>query len=116
MKPLITVIIPAYNAHDTIQAAIQSIYNTNYDNLEILISDDNSDIGYKYLFKTYPDIKIIRSNINFGAGVARQKAIDIANATSALVCLKHGSQDSMPNKEEVFKVLEGGIKWRKDQL
>ena len=78
MKPLITVIIPAYNAHDTIQAAIQSIYNTNYDNLEILISDDNSDIGYKYLFKTYPDIKIIRSNINFGAGVARQKAIDIA--------------------------------------
>lgn len=84
MKPLITVIIPAYNAYETIKAAIQSVFNTNYDNLEILVSDDGSEKSYQYLFLFYPKIKIIHSKRNFGAGVARQKALD--KATGDFVC------------------------------
>lgn len=73
----ITVIIPAFNAHDIIENAINSVYNTklSHQNVEIIISDDNSYKPYDYLKDKYPDIKIIRSNKNRGAGIARQLAI-----------------------------------------
>lgn len=73
----ITVIIPAFNAHDTIKDAIDSIYETKlpYQNIEVIISDDNSIKPYDYLKENYPDIKIICSNKNRGAGIARQLAI-----------------------------------------
>ncbi|HEU0080899.1 MAG TPA: glycosyltransferase family 2 protein [Candidatus Paceibacterota bacterium] len=42
MKPLITVIIPAHNNAQTIEAAVRSIADQTYDRLEILVIDDNS--------------------------------------------------------------------------
>jgi len=42
MKPLISVIIPAHNNEKTIETAIRSILTQTWDNLEVLIIDDNS--------------------------------------------------------------------------
>ena len=44
-KPLISVIIPAYNCEKTIETAIDSIINQTYKNLEIIVIDDNSSDG-----------------------------------------------------------------------
>jgi glycosyltransferase involved in cell wall biosynthesis len=41
-SPLVSVCIPTYNGEDYILEALQSVVNQSYDNLEILISDDNS--------------------------------------------------------------------------
>lgn len=75
--PLISVIIPVYNRKDVIENAIISIYDTHYPNLEIIISDDASDESYNFLYDKYKDIRIIRSSRNYGAGVARQRGIDV---------------------------------------
>ena len=40
--PLVSVIMPAYNAEKYIQEAIDSILNQSYANLELLIFDDGS--------------------------------------------------------------------------
>ncbi len=42
MNPLISVIIPAYNSAKTISTAIESMLNQTYDNLEIIVVNDNS--------------------------------------------------------------------------
>lgn len=41
-KPLVSVIIPAYNAEKYVEQAIRSIMNQTYKNLEILVTDDSS--------------------------------------------------------------------------
>lgn len=71
--PKISVIIPAYNAHETICAAIQSVLDTGYPNLEIIVSDDAS--GKPYDLSAYPGVTVLRSEENRGAGVARQRAL-----------------------------------------
>ena len=76
----ISVVIPVYNRHDTIRNAIKSIYaqNWNKNKLEIILSDDNSEKPFDYLLEKFPDLKIIRSTKNSGAGVARQRGMNIA--------------------------------------
>ena len=44
-QPLISVIIPAHNSQETIKAAIDSILNQTYPNVEIIVIDDNSTDG-----------------------------------------------------------------------
>jgi len=41
-SPLISIIIPVYNAEKTITTAVQSILNNDYPNLEIILIDDGS--------------------------------------------------------------------------
>lgn len=78
--PSISVIIPIYNRHDCVKTALNSVYSQNWNrnDLEVILSDDNSDKPFDYLLKDYPDLKIIRADVNRGAGVARQRALDIA--------------------------------------
>lgn len=83
-NPKISVIIPVFNMHASIASAIDSVYATGYKNIEIILSDDGSDKSYNELLTKYQDIKIIRSEINLGAGVARQKALNIC--TGDWVC------------------------------
>lgn len=41
-QPLVSVIIPVYNAEKYVEQAVRSIMNQTYKNLEILITDDCS--------------------------------------------------------------------------
>ncbi|WP_414675432.1 glycosyltransferase family 2 protein, partial [Methylocaldum sp.] len=41
-RPLVTVVIPAFNASRTIAATLDSVVAQTYDNLEILVVDDGS--------------------------------------------------------------------------
>lgn len=40
IKPLVSVIIPAYNSNDTINETLNSVFNQSYENLELIIIDD----------------------------------------------------------------------------
>ncbi len=70
-KPAISIIIPAYNAEDTVGACIESLLTQRTDSpFEILLVDDGSTDGTAETASRYPEVKVLRQS-NAGAGVAR---------------------------------------------
>ena len=59
-SPLVSIIMPAYNAEKYIANSIQSIVNQTYDNLELLIVDDCSTDSTKHIMENFAkrDIRI----------------------------------------------------------
>ena len=60
-QPLVSVIIPCYNAEKYVEVSVRSIMNQTYKNLEILIIDDcSNDSTYEILESlANPDKRII---------------------------------------------------------
>ena len=75
--PLVSVLIPAYNASKTIERAINSVLNQTYLNYEILViddcsTDDTADIIKKFFLKK---IKFIQNKKNIGEANSRNTLI-----------------------------------------
>ena len=91
-NPLLSIIIPYYNAHQYIEETIKSILKSFYKNKEIIIVDDGSDNYYsikklKEIKNKYPQVKIVHkengglaSARNFGAFHASGKIIAFLDA------------------------------------
>jgi len=71
---MISVIIPAYNSSSFIKRAIDSVLNQIYTDLELIIVDDCSTDNTYDVCKAYTDprIRVIKNEINQGAGISRQ--------------------------------------------
>jgi len=52
-KPLVTVVMPVYNAGDFLVPAIESILNQTFQNFEFIIVDDASNDGSKAVIRSY---------------------------------------------------------------
>lgn len=80
---MIDVIIPAYNAHETINKTLLSICLQKIKNkITVYIVDDVSDKNYDdtiNLFKDRLNIKYLKLNKNSGPGVARQYGMEHSN-------------------------------------
>ena len=78
--PRIDVIIPAYNAHDTLRRTLGSIIAQDIvDDLDVIIVNDCSDKDYSEfveMFSKFVNIREIKLEKNGGPGVARQKGIE----------------------------------------
>lgn len=81
---MIDVIIPAYNARETIDRTLYSIaYQRNSSNLNVYIINDASEFDYKSqvdFFSNFINIKELKLNKNSGPGAARQYGIDHSNS------------------------------------
>lgn len=77
----IGLVIPSYNAHDTIRKLLHSIcVFTFVSTVDVLIVDDYSDKPYDYLKEAFPELnlEIIRLEKNYGPGHARNLGINWA--------------------------------------
>ncbi|PDT10135.1 MULTISPECIES: glycosyltransferase family 2 protein [unclassified Rhizobium] len=84
--PLITVVIPAYNAEKTLLETLQSVSNQSYDKLEILVVDDGSRDGTFALAGDYSLIdRRVRILRQANGGVARARNHGIGEARGAYV-------------------------------
>lgn len=68
MKPLISVLMPAFNSGKFIKQSIDSILNQTYTNFELLIADDGSTDNTKKVISGFNDsrIKIFHNEFNLG--------------------------------------------------
>lgn len=117
-RPLVSIIVPVYNAEHYIEKCLKSLIYQDYNNLEIILIDDGSSDNGIYIceqIKKIDDrIKIIKKQ-NEGVSVARNIGVQAAtgeyivfvdaddwlekNAVSYLVklCLKNQAECAMAN-------------------
>ncbi len=80
-NPLISVIIPVYNAEEFLESSLRSVMDQTYKNLEIIcINDGSTDNSLSILQRMKGEDKRIRviSDVNHGAGAARNTGMDHA--------------------------------------
>nr|WP_240194846.1 glycosyltransferase family 2 protein [Desulfobulbus rhabdoformis] len=80
IAPLVSVILPAWNASRTIQAAINSVLQQSVFDLELIVCNDASTDTTEKLVQEVndPRIFIINNQMNMGPGQARDQAISLA--------------------------------------
>tara|TARA_B100001057_G_scaffold328426_1_gene328799 strand:- start:835 stop:1581 length:747 start_codon:yes stop_codon:yes gene_type:complete len=80
---LVSVIIPYYKKRNFVKETILSVLNQSYDNLEIIIIYDDTNLNdlefLREISKSDNRIKIINNNKRLGAGPSRNKGIERSN-------------------------------------
>ena len=80
-EPLVSIVIPIYNAEQYLEESIRSVLDQSYGNLQIICVDDGStDNSLKIAEKLKNDDSriVLISKENEGAGVARNKGMEVA--------------------------------------
>ena len=78
--PLISIIIPAYNPDESFCKTILSVLNQTYENFELIIIDDGSEIDTTSIINKFDDQRIIYHKLEHkNANVARNYGIAISN-------------------------------------
>jgi glycosyltransferase involved in cell wall biosynthesis len=103
----VSICIPLYNHENYIDRCINSILKQTYQNIEIIISDDNStdnSVANVEKFKD-PRIKLIKNKINFGTSINVNKAIEMASGDYIITL----SSDDMLYENTIDKYLQKTI-------
>jgi glycosyltransferase involved in cell wall biosynthesis len=104
-KPLVSIIIPAYNASKFITDAINSIHHQTYTNYEIIIVDDGSADGTIKIVENFGDKVQLVQQEHGGIGKARNAGI--AKAHGKLIAFLDADDVWLPTKlEEQIQYLE----------
>lgn len=79
MEPVVSVIVPAYNAEKTIEKCLESLLNQTLKEIEIIVINDCSKDNTLKILKKYKNkIKLIDNKENLGPAASRNKGLDIA--------------------------------------
>ncbi len=101
-RPLVSIIVPAYNAESTIPTVLRSLQAQTWDALEILVVDDASTDAttdkVRDFIQSDPRIRLVTHTINQGAYAARNTGLTLATGEFITI---HDSDDwSHPQKIE----------------
>ncbi|HFU3805249.1 TPA: glycosyltransferase family 2 protein [Streptococcus suis] len=101
-SPLVSVIIPMYNATLFIEETIQTVLQQTYSNTEIIVVDDcSTDTSYEVvsqLCQRYQNISLLQNKKNSGVGISRN--IGVAKATGKFICFLDADDIWLPDKLE----------------
>ena len=98
MYKKLSVLIPVYNEKDTIKTCVESVLKADINNmdLEIIISDNNSNDGTKEILKLFDDqrIKVLFREKNNGKGANIKNALKVASGD--LILFQDGDLEYSP--------------------
>ena len=94
--PLVTVVIPTYNQASYLPAAIQSVLEQDYPNVELVVVDDGSTDATPGVIAGYGDALVHLGQPNRGAANALNAGIRAA--TGSLVCWLSSDDVFLPGK------------------
>jgi hypothetical protein len=94
--PLVSVLVAAHDAADTIESTIDSLLHQSYQNLEILVGDDASTDGTVDRIRRDPRVRLFRSQRNQGAYHLRNALL--AHARGELVTFHDADDLALPSR------------------
>lgn len=113
-QPLVTVIMPAYNAEKYIAAAISSVLSQSYGELELLVIDDCSSDKSVEIAESFgqsdPRVKVLRNARNVGVARTRNRGLDMARGEWIALL----DSDDIWRQDKLEKQLEIAAKSRAD--
>lgn len=109
LNPLVSIIIPAYNAEKYIGFAVDSVLDQTYQKFEILIIDDGSQDNTRKIMEEYSKkddrIRLLYNEHNLGVAATRNKGIELAKGF--YICFLDSDDMWVSTKiEEQIQVLE----------
>jgi glycosyltransferase involved in cell wall biosynthesis len=107
-NPLITVVIPAFNAGQTIERALRSVLSQTYRPLQVIVVDDAStdQTSAKVTAFGWRDVELVRLDRQAGAGMARNAGI--LRADGDYVAFLDADDEWLPEKTcRQFQELHG---------
>jgi glycosyltransferase involved in cell wall biosynthesis len=106
-QPLVTVLMPVYNAEDFLREAIDSILTQTYTNFEFLIIDDGSNDNSDNIISSYKDerIRYRKNERNLALIATLNKGFELANGK--YIVRMDADDVSMPMRlEKQIEILE----------
>jgi len=76
-NPLVSIVIPAYNACQFLPESLESVFKQEYRPIEVIVVDDGSTDGTYELLRSRDDLRLIRQE-NKGEAAARNAGITLA--------------------------------------
>jgi len=77
-NPLVTVVIPTYKRLKSLSRAINSVYNQTYDNIEIIIINDDPNSDIEKFIDIKKNVELINHKQNQGPSATRNSGIQRA--------------------------------------
>lgn len=100
--PLVSVIIPCYNAQDTIRECLTSILDSQYSHFEIIVIDDCSGDETRSrvseIAKNFPQIKLVKQKEN--GGPAKGRNTGASNASGDILFFVDSDTTMLPDAIE----------------
>lgn len=104
MKELVSVVITTFGRIDSLKRAIESVIRQSYENLEIIVVDDNNDLNLKRevsrIVQSFGDsrLKLVVNDKNVGGAVSRN--IGIKNSRGNLISFLDDDDEYLPERIE----------------
>lgn len=110
MQPLVSVVIPCYNAEKWIEECIQSVFKQDYERVEIIVVDDcSTDRSVQNIWQ-YP-VRLIRNSSNLGE--CKTSDIGFKSARGVYIC-RLSADDTFVNKDHISKQVEAMERYHSD--
>lgn len=81
--PKVSIVIPVYNAIDTIERCVNSVLNQTLFDIEAILVDDASSDGSALILErldaTHKRVKLIKNEKNSSASICRKKGVELAS-------------------------------------
>tara|TARA_R110002049_G_scaffold103804_1_gene250147 strand:+ start:1085 stop:2050 length:966 start_codon:yes stop_codon:yes gene_type:complete len=101
---LVSVVIPAHNAAETIAETLISLFSQTHDRLEVIVCDDASSDGTRKVLEGWEDprLVVIHNEENLGPGRSRDRAIERASGD----WIAFVDADDVCHQERIRRLLE----------
>lgn len=98
--PLVSVVLPAYNAETFVAEAIQSVLNQTHRNVELIVVDDGSSDDTRAIVERFDDPRLVVVTPGGRGGVSRARNLGIERARGELLAFCDADDYWAPTKLE----------------
>ena len=97
-KPLVSVIMPIFNKQSTLTQSIQSLFDQDYTNIEIIVVDDNSTDNSQGIVSLIDEPRVKRVFLPTNGGVVNAYKQGIHKAKGEFVMFHDSDDCSLPDR------------------